>query len=89
MENLSADFVQFSWAIVKYLFLEERLDTMLCLHSILRLFTRDIRENVLHRVLIYCEVKYFEKQCNWITENLSRRNMTHRIEVNIPSESNY
>ena len=48
MENLSADFVQFSWAIVKYLFLEERLDTMLCLHLILRLFTRDIRENVLH-----------------------------------------
>ena len=29
MENLSADFVQFSWAIVKYLFPEERLDTML------------------------------------------------------------
>ena len=29
MENLSADFVQFSWAIVKYLFLEERLDTVM------------------------------------------------------------
>ena len=35
MESLIADFIQFSSAIVKILFLQERMGARLCVHSIL------------------------------------------------------
>ena len=34
MESLITDFIQFFIAIAKYLFLQERLGTRLCVHSI-------------------------------------------------------
>ena len=40
MESLIADFVQFSCVIAKFLILEHRLGTRLCLHSILRIFLK-------------------------------------------------
>ena len=46
MESLIADLVQFSYVIAKFLFLDRRLGTRLCLYSNLRFFYNFLISNL-------------------------------------------